>query len=204
MAQRLIAKSFLIPFESGIVVIKHWKIHNYIQKDRYKETVYKEERALLDEKENRAYTLSLPGVIEADTECIQDVYMLDTQDRLDKSSLVKGRESIDYQGIIALYNTLCPSLPSVKALSEARRRAIKARLNSYTLDDFKTLFEKAEASDFLKGKNDRNWMADFDWLIKDANMAKVLDGKYNRERGGRNGSGGQADDGIEGKVGTWL
>ena len=54
----LIAKRFLIPFESGVVVIKHWRIHNYIRQDRYKETVYQEEKAQLMEKENKAYTLS--------------------------------------------------------------------------------------------------------------------------------------------------
>ena len=64
-------------------------------------------------------------------------------------------------------------------MSESRKNAIKARLNTgYTVDDFKTLFEKAEASDFLKGKNNRNWRATFDWLICDRNMAKVLDGNY--------------------------
>ena len=61
---------------------------------------------------------------------------------------------------------------------EKRKKAIKARLNTYSIDDFKRLFEKAEASSFLKGKSDRDWMASFDWLIKDANMAKVLDGNY--------------------------
>ncbi len=54
----LIAKNFIIPFESGIVVIKHWKIHNYIRGDRKKETVYHEEMALLDSKDNGAYTLT--------------------------------------------------------------------------------------------------------------------------------------------------
>ena len=53
----LIAKSFIIPFESGIVVIKHWKIHNYIRGDRIKNTVYAEERDLLEVKENGAYTI---------------------------------------------------------------------------------------------------------------------------------------------------
>ena len=53
----LLAKHFLIPFETGIVVIKHWRIHNYIQKDRYKETTYQEEKAMLEIKENNAYTL---------------------------------------------------------------------------------------------------------------------------------------------------
>lgn len=63
-------------------------------------------------------------------------------------------------------------------LSDARKRAIKARLNTYSLEDFKMLFTMAEESDFLKGKNDRSWSATFDWLIKDSNMAKVLDGNY--------------------------
>ena len=44
--------------------------------------------------------------------------------------------------------------------------------------DFKCLFEKAENSSFLKGANNRNWSATFDWLIKDSNMAKTLDGNY--------------------------
>ena len=53
----LIAKRFIIPFDSGIVVIKHWKIHNYIRGDRKKNTVYPEEMSLLIEKDNGAYTL---------------------------------------------------------------------------------------------------------------------------------------------------
>lgn len=80
----LIAKSFIIVFESGIVVIKHWKIHNYIQTDRYKPTVYAEEKSLLDVKKNKAYTLN--------NECIQNVYISDTQDRLGKVRL--GKDSI--------------------------------------------------------------------------------------------------------------
>lgn len=53
----LIAKNFIIPFDTGVVVIKHWRIHNYIQKDRYKETAYQEEMSMLGIKENNAYTL---------------------------------------------------------------------------------------------------------------------------------------------------
>ena len=84
----LIAKSFLIPFESGIVVIKHWKIHNYIQSDRYKATVYTEEKERLKIKENKAYSL---GEMPMYTECIQDVSKTDTQVRLGKDRLGKGR-----------------------------------------------------------------------------------------------------------------
>ena len=87
----LIAKSFIIVFESGVVVIKHWKIHNYIQSDRYKPTVYAEEKSLLDIKKNKAYTLN-------SNECIQNVYITDTQDRLGKDRLGKdrlGKDSIE-------------------------------------------------------------------------------------------------------------
>ena len=80
----LIAKRFIIPFESGIVVIKHWRIHNYIQKDRYKPTAYTEERAQLKLKDNGVYSL--------DTECIQDVSSSETQIRLDKIRLDQIRE----------------------------------------------------------------------------------------------------------------
>jgi hypothetical protein len=58
----LLLKNFLIRFETGVVVIKHWKIHNYIQKDRYKPTVYQEEKALLCEKDNGVYTKCIQNV----------------------------------------------------------------------------------------------------------------------------------------------
>ena len=56
----LIAKHFVIAFESGVVVIKHWKINNFIRTDRYTPTVYADEMAMLYEKDNRAYTLGIP------------------------------------------------------------------------------------------------------------------------------------------------
>lgn len=62
----LLSKKFVLPFEDGIVVIKHWKMNNYIQKDRYKPTVHLEKLALLLVKSNGAYTL--------DTKCIQNVH----------------------------------------------------------------------------------------------------------------------------------
>jgi hypothetical protein len=90
----LISKRFIIPFESGIVVIKHWKLHNYIQKDRYKETVYQDEKNLLDVKENKAYTLKSEVFKMLDTECLQDGYSLETQVRLGKDSIDKSIKDI--------------------------------------------------------------------------------------------------------------
>ena len=78
----LLAKRFVLGFESGIVVIKHWKMNNYIAKDRYKPTVYVEEKSRLELKDNNSYT-----------ECIQPVHKLDTQVRLGKDSI--GKDSIN-------------------------------------------------------------------------------------------------------------
>lgn len=93
----LLAKRFVIAFESGIVVIKHWKIHNYIRNDRYKPTVYTSEKAMLTSKENGAYIeaetdgipFGIPNGYQMDTKCIQDGYQMDTQDRIGKDSIDK-------------------------------------------------------------------------------------------------------------------
>ncbi len=82
----LLNKEFLIPFESGVVVVKDWKIHNYIQKDRYQETFYKREKSLLDTDENKQYSLM-------DTKCIQNGYSSDTQVRLGKDRLGKDNNN---------------------------------------------------------------------------------------------------------------
>jgi hypothetical protein len=91
----LVMKRFILPFDSGVVVIKHWKIHNYIRNDRYKETVYQEEKAQLDVKENGAYTELSPLGIPDDNQMGDE---LETQDRLGKDRLVQvsvGKESIE-------------------------------------------------------------------------------------------------------------
>ena len=92
---------------------------------------------------------------------------------------------VPYEKIGEMYNRICKSFPRCTSLSDARKKAIKARFASgYTLMDFQREFEKAEASSFLKGQNNRNWRASFDWLLKDSNMAKVLDGNYDDHTAG--------------------
>lgn len=74
----LITKSFVLPFESGLLVIRHWKLNNYIQKDRYKETIHKKEKEQLVTDQNNVYGL--------DTNCILSI----DKNRLDKSSIDKS------------------------------------------------------------------------------------------------------------------
>ena len=84
----LIAKRFVLTFESGVVVIKHWRIHNLIQKDRYRETKYLEEKALLTLDGNKAYT---EAVSDMYPECIHDVSRLEPQVRLGEVRLGESR-----------------------------------------------------------------------------------------------------------------
>ena len=101
------------------------------------------------------------------------------EDKEKETELEKEKEErVDYQKIVDLYHSICKSFPVVRSLSEARKKAIKARLNTYSVEDFQTVFQNAENSAFLKGKNERNWSANFDWLIADKNFVKVLEGAY--------------------------
>ena len=94
------------------------------------------------------------------------------------SDINKNTSTSSADAVVRLYNDLCPSLPSVRTLSDKRKRDIKTRLKKYTLDDFRKVFEKAEKSSFLRGDNERGFRASLDWLINEGNMAKVLDGNY--------------------------
>ena len=88
----------------------------------------------------------------------------------------------DFQNVIDLFHSICISYSKITKLSEARKRTIKSRLKKYTINDFKKLFTMAEESSFLKGeiesKDERNWKANFDWLINETNMVKVIEGNY--------------------------
>lgn len=121
------------------------------------------------------------------------------------------KKEIDYQLIADMYNDTCVSFPKLTKLSDKRKKAVRARFKQgYSVQDFKRLFEMAEGSSFLKGGNNRNWSANFDWLTADANMAKVLDGNYQDRRntgggdtyGNSSQSRGQAADFYEQFMGT--
>lgn len=142
----LIAKQFLIPFETGIVVIRDWKIHNYIQKDRYTETFYQQEKAQLETVENKQYQ-------KMDTECIQNVSSLDTQVRLGKDRLGKERniqsssdelDDIPYKEIIDYLNEKTGS--QFRNNTKKTQTLIKARFaEGFNLDDFKKVIDTKAA-----------------------------------------------------------
>lgn len=96
------------------------------------------------------------------------------------------REKNDYQAVVDDYNRTCTRLSRCIKLSDARKKAISARLKKYSTKELHTVFVKAQGSDFLCGQNSKNWSASFDWLLNDANIVKVLEGKYDNRKKGRN------------------
>ena len=110
--------------------------------------------------------------IDTTKECIKN----DKELKKDKST------KVDYEKIVDMFHTICVSYPQIRAVSDKRKRAIKSILNKYSLADVQTVFEKAEASDFLKGNNGGWAGASFDWLIKEANFIKTLEGNYDNKR----------------------
>lgn len=116
----LISKNFIIPFESGVVVIKHWNINNYIQNDRYHPTAYVEEKEMLYQKDNRSYSL-------LDTGCIHDGYRMDTQTRIDKNSLnnnIYNGDSASAKSaeIDAFFEKIWKLYPRKKGKGQVKRR----------------------------------------------------------------------------------
>lgn len=98
------------------------------------------------------------------------------------------KSKVPYEEIKNLYHEICVSYPKVIKLSDTRKTTIKARYQEYKgdIDFFKTLFTKAETSEFLKGNNNNNWKANFDWLINPTNMLKVLEGNYDNKEANNN------------------
>lgn len=84
----LIGRGYVTPFESGVIVLNHWNIHNHVPKDRYHETIHQDEMKLIRLDDTRVYT-----------PCIQTVSKMDTEVRLGKSRLGKSRGDI----------SVCPS-----------------------------------------------------------------------------------------------
>jgi hypothetical protein len=95
----------------------------------------------------------------------------------------KKEYTILCEDVVSVFNKICsPVLSEVEKLSESRKVKIRKRINEIeTLEKFTELFNKVITSDFLTGKNEKKWRADFDWLMaNDNNWVKVMEGKYDK------------------------
>ena len=179
----LITRGFVIPFRSGVCAIAHWKLSNYIPRDRYKPSVYTAEMAELSTDANGVYTF-----------CLQSVYKETSQEREMEVSPVEVNKiendvdacssSIPYSAVIDLFNSICIHLPKIRQFSEKQEQAVREAFNRRGIEGLRQLFEIAASTPFLCGANDRRWVATFDWLVEEKHACRVLNGVY-QEYGSR-------------------
>lgn len=104
---------------------------------------------------------------------------LKTHIREEEDKANKPEISNKPQQLVDRYNAICTSLPRVVRLTDKRRRAVRLiHDKGYTPEQLDEVFRKAQSSSFCTGQNDRHWKADFDWLLNESNLVKVLEGKY--------------------------
>lgn len=140
----LMAKRFILVFDSGVIVIKHWKIHNYIRNDRYKPTLYQEEKAELAEKNSKAYTFKTEVIENENHLGIPDDnrmgYQMDTQVRLGKDRLVKDKKknSVEPSSTMPeLFEKVWKTYPKKTNKKKAREQFLKKFKTEEDLEPFK-------------------------------------------------------------------
>lgn len=164
----------MIVLDDGYFSITGWEEHQNIEgMDRIRE----QNRIRKQRQREKERLIAESRVMSRDSHATEEDKDKEEEKDIDKES----KEKATCQQVVDLYHSICISYPRVIQISEARKKAIRARLKVYSLEDFRKMFEKAEGSAFLKGANNRNWSANFDWLMKDANFAKVIDGNYDNK-----------------------
>ena len=181
----LMAKRFILVFESGVIVIKHWKIHNYIRNDRYKPTLYQDEKALLADKDNKAYTFAeeLPkhdeklGIPDDN----QTVHQMDTQVRLGKVRL--GKDSKEIKDITPSKKTKATPIRHKYGeyknvlLTDEQMEKLKIEFPNDYQERIERLSEYCESS----GKTYKNYLATIrSWARKEKSEPKNASGAYKR------------------------
>lgn len=139
---------------------------------------------ILDSKNSQNQQVAKPTSSNEETSALKEyIKCLKKEiEVLKNNNTEENKEENSKDDIIQIFNELCISLPKVKTVTETRKKAAKTIAKKYSVEQIKEVFKKAESSDFLKGKNNRDWQANFDWLMKDSNFAKVLDGNYDNKK----------------------
>lgn len=153
----LIAKRFVIPFETGVIVIRHWRLNNYLQRDRTTETIHKEEMSLLELKDN-VYDLKSSDNATY-TECIQNVYT--DKIRLDKNRIDKERKKVSYDDVLAksnLSDTIIQSLKDFIQMRQLIKKPMTNRALELCINDLKKLSDDEETQvKIIEQSIKRNW-----------------------------------------------
>ena len=178
------------PLTNGQPIVNQ-SLTNRLPNVTYKDKVEDEDKDEVEEEEKDKKTKTVSHS-SLRSECsVPETGFGDSENGQPDEKIPVEREQTNYKAVVDSYNSLCKSFPKVTKLSERRRKAIRARLKEYSLAELEKAFALAEESEFLKGANNRNWMASFDWIISDSNLPKVLEGKY-ANRASPNGTSGKS------------
>lgn len=179
----------MVQMDDKGLYIENWVKHQNIEglnklkekreKNRLRQEKFRKKQKLLEEGKTGNVMVTLSNGTELELE-------LDKEKDKDQD---RKKPAAPYNDIKKLYTNICESLPSIRKMTDSRRKHIKARWEEEKdIKVFKKVFEKAENSSFLTGNNDRDWNANFDWIIKNNNnWNKILEGKYDDE---------EIDDGV--------
>ena len=141
----LVERKFIIVFENGVIVIKHWKLNNYLRGDRCKETIYLKEKSLLNQDNNGVYNLGIPNDNQMETIGRHSIEENSIEENSIEENSICGENKIDYTEIIDYLNLKTNS--SYKSTTPKTRELIKARYNEgFTLDDFKQVIDNKVSS----------------------------------------------------------
>ena len=197
--EALLSRRYLIQFENGVIVIRHWRMANALRKDRYTPTIFKKELSMLQLDSNLVYE-EKSMVAERLPDGCQVVAERLPQDRLGKDRLGKerlGEVSIGKVNSTVSKDTVCQTetvrlivdewnslencgIKKVSKLAPNTKRYsnLIARINQYGKDQIMDAIQKIRESEFLQGNNSRGWVITFEWFVLPNNFPKVLEGQY--------------------------
>ena len=188
-------KKILYSEDTNEIMVMNWVKYNGSHSPRVKTLIYKELRSVKSLVFARMYvTLSEEYGYSLDRVYIQYLYSTDTRQQEEQEREREEEKEIPlssaddsptpYKQIVDLYNQYCTSLPKAKTITDKRKKTLRTRWKTYNdISTYEKVFQMAEESDFLSGRNGKWTGCNFDWLINENNMVKVLEGNYeNKEQ----------------------
>lgn len=186
----LAAKQLILVFEDGVTVIRDWRVHNYIQKDRYRSTIYTDHKRELEVNENQQYQR-----IEAmDAKCIQNVSSVDTQVRLGKDRLEIGKDRDIYTSspakaddhLFESFEAIWKEYPNKAGKKEAFKhykkwkKESKEHTDEYLMEKLAAYKQDLAANQWKKPMNGSTW---FNGRFDDEYATPIMDQQPNRAKG---------------------
>ena len=191
LALSVFEKFQMIEIIDNIYKISNWekyqnidKLETIREKNRLRQARYREKTKQLTDGDAHNVTVTLPvtqhNAIDIDKDIDLDIDKDLDIDNIDNTRVVA---LVPYEEIIQQFNEICKSLPKVKIITEKRKKSIRMRWKKFSdINTYITVFQKVEASDFLSGRSGKWNGCNFDWVLKEANMVKILEGNYDNKK----------------------